>query len=305
MLRNIMEKFKRKNTKKNSTFEKRLSRYHSSRRLSLEHLEPRELLSGTYTWTGGGSNNFWSNPNNWLGHVAPSGSDNTLYFNRQENHEEMNNDLPSSVTFSYIGFSVSGYIIDSSSPIYLSTSGSIYGNTASDIYINTSLVLPAGDNQIAMTLGSYLTISGKITGSGILDVNGTNTVTLSNANNDYTGGTYISAGTLKTTVAGALPSNTIITFGHYGGSGTLDLFGTSQTVAGISAVGIYAGNQSITNSSASNASLTVNGTSFSFGGVIEDAIGGIGSKKTSLTSMITGGGAVAFCEFKNGMVLAV
>ncbi len=49
------------------------------RRLLVERLEPRCLLSGTRTWDGGAGDGLWSSPANWSGNVLPAADDDVVF----------------------------------------------------------------------------------------------------------------------------------------------------------------------------------------------------------------------------------
>jgi fibronectin-binding autotransporter adhesin len=95
----------------------------------------------------------------------------------------------------------------------------------------------------------------------------------SSSGNYYTGGTTINGGTLKITSTYSLGTGGLIVDG-----GTLDLNGHYISVSSISGSSGYIGNTS----TSSVSTLIVNGSSSSFGGIIEDAIGASGTKQTSL-----------------------
>jgi len=99
---------------------------------------------------------------------------------------------------------------------------------------------------------------------------GAGTVILDNANNDYSGGTTVSAGTLQTNVASALPDDRAVSVGT---SGTLSLVNHDQSI------GTLAGDGTVTLGSAV---LTVRDGNF--GG----HIGGMGGRlsKTSSGTLI-------------------
>jgi hypothetical protein len=63
----------------------------------------------TYTWTGGGTNDLWSNDANWAGHYAPSPGDN-LAFPAGAARESSVNDYPAGTRFGSISVSGGDYI---------------------------------------------------------------------------------------------------------------------------------------------------------------------------------------------------
>src|SRR3972149_8662368 len=157
MFRSIMGKLFRRINKYNSLFVNKRSIYHSSRTLSLEHLEARELLDGTYYWDGSHSD-VWSDYRNWVGNVAPSGTDNKIYFSDEDSpNKETWNNLSSQVTFSTIGFGTTGYTIEPSNPIYLTSNAIIVGVGASGTEIKTSMHLDSGQTDVSLQPGSDLT----------------------------------------------------------------------------------------------------------------------------------------------------
>ena len=105
--------------------------------------------------------------------------------------------------------------------------------------------------------------------SGVLTLGGTNS---------YTGGTNIQSGTVRLGADGGLPSTGTVTFGSGTNNGTLDLYGFSPTVAGLTVLGSTPSSQFITNSYTSAglnpSTLTFSGGASSFGGTIEDGLNG-------------------------------
>lgn len=95
---------------------------------------------------------------------------------------------------------------------------------AANAIINTSVTTLIGEPITDLTNG--------VSSVSSLTSSGTGTLILSNANNNYTGGTTISAGTLQLGVANALP------VGPVSVTGTLDLNTFSDSIDGLSGAGI-------------------------------------------------------------------
>jgi len=138
--------------------------------------------------------------------------------------------------------------------------------------------------------GSY-NVTGKITGntvsfnSDLLLSNAA--VTLSGANNDYFGPTYVTAGsTLTAGINNALPTNTVVYLGGSADSSSvtnsLNLAGYDATIGGLASLGNGYGR--IINGGGTASTLTLNGaTTSTFGG----AIGGAGGNAINL--VVSGG----------------
>jgi autotransporter-associated beta strand protein len=154
------------------------------------------------------------------------------------------------------------------------------------------------------------------TGTGAFDVTGTNTLTYGGilANNGagtdsltvtdtgtllltgvstFTGGTTIIQGTLKLGIANALPTAATVTLGSSTTTGTLDLNGFNQAIAGL--VNVGSSGNTVTDSSATVATLTVNVTGpQTYAGLLTGTLGltkaGAGSLTISNTSNSYSGG---------------
>jgi len=103
--------------------------------------------------------------------------------------------------------------------------------------------------------------AGKLSGSASLTVSETGTSVFDLANtggNDYTGGTFVTSGTLALGTANALPVNGTVTLGSSGESASLLLNGFDQTLGGLSGSIVNAGYRLVENNSATPAILTLN-----------------------------------------------
>ena len=151
-------------------------------------------------------------------------------------------------------------------PITLAASSGktlIVSSGAGNHIISAGFIL--GTNQSwNIAAGTTLTVTGAISGSGALGMaSGTGTLILSNSSNSYSGGTTISAGTLKNGLANALPTGTTLTVN---GTGTFDLNGFAQTVGSLADGGVITG---VVTDSGGAATLTVNNSgSNTFSGTI-------------------------------------
>ncbi len=120
--------------------------------------------------------------------------------------------------------------------------------------------------------GSSDTFAGLVSGNLALTKSNSGTLTLASANT-YGGATIISAGTLADGFSNALPSGTALS-----DSGTLDLNGFSQQVAGVT------GSGTVTNSSSTAGTFTVNnGSSDTFAGLVSGNLALTKSNSGTLT----------------------
>ena len=126
---------------------------------------------------------------------------------------------------------------------------------------------------------TVLTYGGIAAGSGGLIKTSAGTLTLSGANT-YGGATTISAGTLKLGVANSVPSGSAVT-----ATGTFDLAGFADTIGSLS------GGGTVTDSSATAATLTAGGdnTSTNFSGAIQNGSGSIALTKSGTGTLTLGG----------------
>jgi len=162
----------------------------------------------------------------------------------------------------------------------------------------SSLSFTSGNVSLG-SLGTS-TLNGSINTTGSFTYAGSGTLTLAGSVT-YTGATTIQAGTLVLGPAANLATNTNLALGDAANdSPTLDLNGHSITVSALSTVG--AGLPTIgSSSSTSNLTITYSGssaTTSTFGGVIQDVLGG-GNKKTALT-VNTGNLTLTFANTYSG-----
>jgi autotransporter-associated beta strand protein len=113
-----------------------------------------------------------------------------------------------------------------------------------------------------------------------------NTLTLSNTSNSYSGGTRISRGTLSLGVAGALPANTLLTFGSTQPTGSVGVESTATPIlnlnsnaGSVSGIATQSGDSTATAATITSpvtgpvTTLTINnGDDFTFGGTIINSV---------------------------------
>jgi autotransporter-associated beta strand protein len=178
---------------------------------------------------------------------------------------------PGANTANTLTLEATNQFTDSTGKPYLAGIGLVVqpGSAAHTISANINL----GDNQtweIDNSGANPLTVSGVIadgSGSDSLTKTGVGTLVLGN-NETYSGGTYVTAGTLTLATSNALLASGALTVS---GSGTLDLASNSQQVANLSDGGVNSG--TITDS-VGNGTLTIaNSAADTFSGAITGGVG--------------------------------
>lgn len=115
------------------------------------------------------------------------------------------------------------------------------------------------DNGSAGGNASRLTLSGNVTGDGGITKTGNGLLILTARDNDYRGATQVQAGTLALNLGNdRLPTATTVTLGSGALSGTLQLNGYSQSIAGLETSGTGTANAVIGGSGTTNSLLTLN-----------------------------------------------
>jgi autotransporter-associated beta strand protein len=188
------------------------------RTLKLTHLESR-LTPAIATWDGGGADNHWTTPANWVGDVAPNPGDDLVSLASSVN------DLPAGTSFRSMAIGLSGTI--SGNPITISSGISVDARMTPVISLGVILggdqSFSQGDSSLGFTISgdvdlnghvltlskgsaapggpiippspSLLTMSGTIHGAGRLTKEGVGIVVL-RGNNTYAGITDIRDGTV-------------------------------------------------------------------------------------------------------------
>jgi fibronectin-binding autotransporter adhesin len=157
-----------------------------------------------------------------------------------------------------------------------------------------------GSTRISLGSGLNGTISGQITGTGPFEiadnVNGNATLTLSNPNNNWTGGLEITsassasrAATVKLGADNVIPAGDLtLNAGNNANSdtATLDMNGHNNTANGLISTATFPSNNRVTNSTATVCTLTVgnNNATSTFGGIIS----GTATTPLALTKIGTG-----------------
>lgn len=190
----------------------------------IESLEGR-LLFAVFTWDGGGNNNNWTTPQNWVGDVAPlgDGTDQLLFGSTGASRQTNTNDYPAGTVFKDIDFSSGGWTIDGNAVTVdddidsLATSGTNTVNlevtfvtselTFSSLVSGGSTLIVNGpihnqDNELRLRGVSAVTVNSPIDGSGLISKDATAIGTLTN-DNAYTGGTLVRNGNLVLNHTGA------------------------------------------------------------------------------------------------------
>ena len=182
------------------------------------------IVASAPYWAATSSGN-WGTAGNWFASTIASGSGNTADFSQVDITSDTTVHLETSYT---IGNLIFGNTDVSPAANWILDNNGSAGNT---------LTLAGGTPTVTVNnlgTGKSATISAEIDGTAGLTKAGSGTLTLSSANNAYSGGTTVSAGTLALSGSGTLGSTSgaLTTSG-----GTLDLGGTSQTVGAVSMTG--------------------------------------------------------------------
>lgn len=126
----------------------------------------------------------------------------------------------------------------------------------------------AGTSVLHMNQAADQTLSGKITGAGSLTKDGTKTLTLTSANNTYTGVTTVTGGTLELTGVGSIAGSSKL---DLSGGAEFDISGTTagatvKALSGVAGTHVTLGTHTLTVGDA---------TSTTFAGVVAGAGGSI------------------------------
>ena len=135
---------------------------HRQRSLSVEPLEERALLS-VCTWDGGGADNNWYTPANWVGDARPSAGDSLIFAGTTRTATDNNyaaNTQFASITFNNDDFTLSGNSVQLTGGTGISVASGV-----TDVTIGLNLTFP---NNTVITVGSgaELAISGSVSFSG-------------------------------------------------------------------------------------------------------------------------------------------
>jgi hypothetical protein len=159
------------------------------------------VVAGVYIWTGKGTNNLWSNKNNWFGNIAP-GAGASLLFPVGALQETNVNDL----ALAFGGITIADKYSFSGQPLKMSA-----------LQVNSGA-------QLGLSLNATLQSGGILNDQGTLTVGAGDTLSLGGAMGVASGATLTIQGTLTVQSAAMLDDNGNLTVAS---TGILDDFGTA------------------------------------------------------------------------------
>ncbi|MFN4257798.1 MAG: autotransporter-associated beta strand repeat-containing protein, partial [Gemmataceae bacterium] len=140
-----------------------LHRRRSTLRLQMETLEER-LAPAVRIWSGAGADAFWSNPQNWVGNVAPTAGDDLIFGAAAQTVST--NDLAAGTVFNSIQFTTDGYNVTGNA---IQLNGSIAAtHTSGDNIFNIDVTLLNATTFVVGNAGATLTFSGNVDTAGLV-----------------------------------------------------------------------------------------------------------------------------------------
>ncbi len=193
---------------------KRISEFGLSMLLSLSSLlviAVPKAHAATVTWDGEGANNNFSTATNWAGDVVPQNGDDIVFNNETDvGDQTYTNDISGLVlaNITLNGNASSSYTIAGNA---ITLSGGIISNSA-DGFLDISLDISLSTNPVVNTGTGSVKLSGVLSGTGNITINGTGFLELT-GNNTFTGTTTVTGGNVTAgslTALGAVSAGTIV-----------------------------------------------------------------------------------------------
>jgi len=213
-------------------------------------LLPVPLPAATITWSG--ATNGWGTNTNWVGSVLPASGDSLIFDVAGAGGLSLYNNLTSSVfNLSGITFTANAgaYVIGGSTPATVNTgnsfvlTGSVTNSSTSLETINAPFSMTAV--QTFNASAGNISLGGVVSGTGGIAKTGANSLSITGVNS-FSGGTTLSAGTLRVSNTSALGTGALTvsgssTLGTISGGGTALLSNATSIGSGI-ALSVDGGN---------------------------------------------------------------
>ena len=274
-------------------------------------LVPPPAKGADFTWQGGGADDNWSTAGNWDVFPIVSAADTGIIFDTNlASTPNQNIFAPPFIlnSLTITAFETAGLNLTGSQIQFSGAAPSFQNTTAAPVDIQTAL-----DLAVSTTFGgASATISGNITGGGLLTINGPGTLTLTGVNT-YSGSTTVTSGILSgntTSLQGFIFNNSTVVFdqavdGTYAnvmaGTGVLEKTGAGKLIlAGANAysggttvsAGILEGNAtSLQGNITNNSSVIFNQVA---DGTYSDSISGTGTMEKTGAGKLTLSGANSY-----------
>jgi autotransporter-associated beta strand protein len=145
-------------------------------------------------WSGLGSDNNWSNNNNWSSLTSPVNFSPIQFAGT--NRLSAFNDLPVDTTFQKITFGSSSGSFQLSGNRFIIGSGGFANNSLNAQTINNDIKLSTGTNTLSTSFGT-MTFNGLLSGSGSISKTGNGIAKVSVERSIFTGSVTVSGGTLQ------------------------------------------------------------------------------------------------------------
>jgi autotransporter-associated beta strand protein len=211
------------------------------------------------TWDGGGVDDLWTTPENWVGDVAPVAGDSLIFAGTTR--LSPTNDFPAGTSFTSMTFAIgAGDFVVGGNALTLTGGSTAITSSATSGAMTISMPVTIGTNAgtISTSSGGSLTLSGALANGGLLlTVNNAGPVTLANSVTGSGGLTKLASGRLTLSGLSTTAGN------NFGGAltidaGTMAVTTSDAVLSGAMLFGAAAGSANVVALDLSTASLTTN-----------------------------------------------
>jgi autotransporter-associated beta strand protein len=279
----------------------------------LEHLEDRVVpVIGQSTWTGLGTNNLWTTPQNWAGNVAPSPGNDLVFPGGAKQLSNFNNFVAltpfRSITFSGGAYKLTGSPIDlgvtNQGGSVTDSSGAVTNNVALSLFFAGT----QGTETISVSSNTVLTFSGQISLSMtdqtnpafVMKKTGPGVANMADDGSGYVGTVQVSGGALQLQKSSAVGLQTAVTVSTGAAVWVKDVLSTIADSFTLTGTGVSNGGalENIHGSNTITGAITLGGSSVIGADAGSVALKGIVSGG-STSSVLIGGSAAE----KSGQVI--